>query len=111
MKIRVSEATPEQLDRLVAQIEGVPYTYQHVASGGYGRDSVTQRKRRFSTDWFQGGPIIERERINLEPFTSINGEQWLADSAWDSPTPLIAAMRCFVASKLGDEAEVPDELT
>lgn len=25
-------------------------------------------------------------------------------------TPLIAAMRCYVASKLGDEVEVPDEL-
>ena len=25
--------------------------------------------------------------------------------------PLIAAMRCFVASKLGDEVDVPDELT
>jgi hypothetical protein len=27
------------------------------------------------------------------------------------PTPLIAAMRCFVASKLGDEIEIPKELT
>jgi hypothetical protein len=27
------------------------------------------------------------------------------------PTPLIAAMRCYVASKLGDEVEVPKELT
>jgi hypothetical protein len=26
------------------------------------------------------------------------------------PTPLVAAMRCYVASKLGDEVEVPDEL-
>jgi hypothetical protein len=26
------------------------------------------------------------------------------------PTPLIAAMRCYVISKLGDEVEVPDEL-
>ena len=26
------------------------------------------------------------------------------------PTPLIAAMRCFVASKLGDEIEIPEEL-
>jgi hypothetical protein len=26
------------------------------------------------------------------------------------PTPLIAAMRCYVASKLGAEVEVPDEL-
>jgi hypothetical protein len=28
-----------------------------------------------------------------------------------APTPLIAAMRCYVASKLGDEVDVPDELT
>jgi hypothetical protein len=26
------------------------------------------------------------------------------------PTPLIAAMRCYVASKLGDEVDVPEEL-
>lgn len=26
------------------------------------------------------------------------------------PTPLIAAMRCYVASKVGEEVEVPDEL-
>ena len=26
------------------------------------------------------------------------------------PTPLIAAMRCFAASRLGDEVDVPDEL-
>jgi len=25
-------------------------------------------------------------------------------------TPLVAAMRCFVASHLGDEVEIPDEL-
>jgi hypothetical protein len=25
-------------------------------------------------------------------------------------TPLIAAMRCYVASKLGDEVEIPQEL-
>ena len=28
----------------------------------------------------------------------------------NGPTPLIAAMRCYVASKLGDEVEVPVEL-
>lgn len=26
------------------------------------------------------------------------------------PTPLVAAMRCYVASKLGDEVDIPDEL-
>jgi hypothetical protein len=29
--------------------------------------------------------------------------------AW-GPTPLVAAMRCFVKSKCGDEIEVPKEL-
>ena len=65
-----------------------------------------------STDWQLGGPIIERERMSL-------GEQ---DGGWGAvcttadhrlvafgsgPTPLIAAMRAFVASKFGDEVEVP----
>lgn len=63
-----------------------------------------------STDWAQGGPILDRERINLEPFRDINGDQWSADGAWNSPTPLVAAMRCYVASKLGDEVDVPEEL-
>jgi hypothetical protein len=26
------------------------------------------------------------------------------------PTPLVAAMRCYCASKLGDEVDVPEEL-
>jgi hypothetical protein len=32
------------------------------------------------------------------------------DIVQSGPTPLTAAMRCYVASKLGDEVEVPDEL-
>lgn len=28
----------------------------------------------------------------------------------EGPTPLIAAMRCYVASKLGDEVDIPEEL-
>jgi len=64
-----------------------------------------------STDWAHGGPIIERERIELR---GDGNEGWIADdnlnpSQW-GPTPLIAAMRCFVASCLGDEVDVPEEL-
>ena len=63
-----------------------------------------------STEWAQGGPIIEREKISLE----WTGENWMAyikhDEEYFGPTPLIAAMRCYVASKLGDEIEVPEEL-
>lgn len=63
-----------------------------------------------STDWSQGGPIIEREKITIE----WTGEDWMAyiwhDAEFFGPTPLIAAMRCYVASKLGDEVDVPEEL-
>ena len=72
-----------------------------------------------STDWAQGGPIIEREGINLDNYAK--NPKW---SAWTpapdresgeaqayGPTPLIAAMRCYVASKLGDEVEIPEALT
>jgi hypothetical protein len=64
----------------------------------------------YSTDWAQGGSIIEREKITLE----WTGENWCAyirhDAEEFGPTPLIAAMRCYVASKLGDEIEIPAEL-
>ena len=65
-----------------------------------------------STNWAQGGPIIERERILIQP--EICSNAWNAISMQGTedygPTPLIAAMRCYVASKLGDEIEVPSEL-
>jgi hypothetical protein len=70
-----------------------------------------------STDWAQGGPIIEREGIAVVPAH----DGWKAVIDLDEgdfmvqtnhgPTPLIAAMRCYVASKLGDEVEIPAELT
>ena len=63
----------------------------------------------YSTDWVYGGPIIEREGINLE--YAVDPEKWcaciMADQEVYGPTPLIAAMRCYVASKLGDEVELP----
>ncbi len=65
-----------------------------------------------SSDWSIAGPIIEREEINLAThangwmgFKSERGNE-LPIYAEDGSTPLIAAMRCFVASKLGDEVEV-----
>jgi hypothetical protein len=69
-----------------------------------------------STDWAQGGLIIERESIQLTPdeytqtwsaYTTNEGNPYECVGT----TPLIAAMRCYVASKLGDEIEIPKELT
>jgi hypothetical protein len=66
-----------------------------------------------STDWALGGAIIERECMQLW-----KGGEWCAslDQSFNPPefstgaTPLIAAMRCYVASKLGEEIELPEEL-
>ena len=94
-------STGAALDWAVAKCEGLR-TYVEVVEGF-----------KPSTDWAQGGPIIEREKLDV--FCS--GNVWDASTGDRHPnviktgtTPLIAAMRCYVASKLGDELEVPDEL-
>jgi hypothetical protein len=72
-----------------------------------------------STDWKHGGPIIECE---VPMLMRTNGGDWIAQGSYDTandkeaqryygPTPLVAAMRCYVASKLGDDVDVPEELT
>jgi hypothetical protein len=72
-----------------------------------------------SSNWAQGGPIIERLnghhlKIWLEssPKTKCEARINNYEGNWVAfgPTPLIAAMRCYVASKLGDEIEIPTEL-
>ena len=78
----------------------------------------------YGVDWSYGGPIIERWKINIgvpELWKETGVELasfWdaqVADASLDyihqsGPTPLIAAMRCYVASKLGDEVDIPEEL-
>lgn len=74
-----------------------------------------------STDWSQGGPIIEREKIEWQWLpSSEKSHQYGARKpslgglnrtfCMDGPTVLVAAMRCFVASRLGDEVDVPEQL-
>ena len=76
----------------------------------------------YDKDWKLTGPIIEREEIGVRRNAPCSkGREWEASPSitakgaggrWGyGPTPLIAAMRCFVASKLGDEIEIPKELT
>jgi len=110
MKIKVSEATRPQLDWMVATAEG--WEYDNIENAT--RDD---RRKKYSTNWSQGGPIIERETVGVGPRLddTVWPEAWLASTPKDGalffgPTPLIAAMRCYVASKLGDEVEVPEKL-
>lgn len=94
MKVKTSELTPQQLNAVVSNIEG------HEAN--------------YATDWAHGGPIIEEERILLDHDGLDEWEEWegriVGVRMEYGPTPLIAAMRCYVGSRLGNEVEVPDEL-
>jgi hypothetical protein len=68
--------------------------------------------------WEHGGPIIEREKIEtVWVILDANGKgYWKSQNLFTDTygymgkTPLIAAMRCYVASKLGDDIDVPEEL-
>ena len=69
-----------------------------------------------SEEWSQGGPIIEQECMDILCLAG-GDDGWQADKYLHTeqvimfgPTPLIAALRCFVASRLGDEVNIPEEL-
>ncbi len=107
--MKTSELQGAALDWAVAKCEGLVEEDHVVVDNLYGPQ---WRGPEYSVDWAQGGPIIERERITLVA---------MPDGTWQSqgrnlrphfhnPTPLIAAMRCFVASRLGDTVNIPEEL-
>ena len=123
MQTKTSELTGTALDWAVAKCEGLPFTHGDFEYSPDGR--VFQRggcsvERRYSTDWAQGGPIIEREGMDVD--YAPNERKWYAHLftfsggetqqhfMTNGPTPLIAAMRCLVCSKLGDTVDIPEEL-
>jgi hypothetical protein len=116
MKIKTSELTGAALDWAVARCEGWDGFDVH-SNGAFELersdtgDCLWLKCFEPSTDWAQGGPIIEREGIAID----FDMPAWCASDnanpiACYGPTPLIAAMRCYVATKLGDEVEIPKEL-
>lgn len=117
MKIKTSELIGRPLDYAVAiAMDGTDLRFDMVETRWIkidGKDRVLFNGWSPSTDWAQGGPIIEKEIIEIYPM--FNPKYWSArvatKSDWvDGPTPLIAAMRCYVASKLGEKVDIPDEL-
>jgi hypothetical protein len=113
--MRTNELTGAALDWAVAKCEGLLCFGYRTNGERFAVELSDGEVEGFmpSTDWAQGGPIIEREGIQLW-----KGGTWCAslDQSFNPPefetgeTPLIAAMRCYVASKLGDEVEIPEEL-
>jgi hypothetical protein len=140
MKHKVSELEGALLDAAVAKAEGVRFVIEsHMTNQP--RPAACWRRMRGgdidfsggpyapSTSWYDGGPIIQRERIVPLSWKRPDGSiVWTAEvGALDSryiaefsgpdseltggepfaPTPLIAAMRALVAAKLGEEVELP----
>ena len=139
MKRKTSDLTSYALDWAVAKCEGLPLKLDPM---GFRKDSpesmqagwwvwdgegqnqiIGHRKTRRgeedgyspSTDWTQGGPIIEREKLDV----MWCGDRWCAYAMTpdketqlvdEGPTPLVAAMRCYVATRLGEEVDIPQEL-
>lgn len=124
--MKTSELTGAALDWAVAMCEGLlAFGYRTDGERFAVEDSDGQVEGFMpSTDWADGGPIVEREGISIESQTMRGADgkfAWCAaltheDNEFDGiaraeeygPTPLIAAMRCYVASKLGDEVDVPE---
>ena len=131
--VRVAEAEGPVLDWLVCKASGMFDTYPQYAAGKAFLEKHQGSSAAYvhpSSDWAQGGPIIEREGINLSVDyqdsalsndmvqigwkgnlwnNSVPGTAGFLQWAY-GPTPLIAAMRCFCVSKLGESVAVPKEL-
>lgn len=122
MKMRTSELTGTALDWAVAKCEGyTPVRHSSLATIMVERMNARGcmqlehiHSLRFSTDWAQGGPIIERERIVIGYINDLPCASLFEGSRHSAmefgPTPLIAAMRCYCCAKLGPEIEIPDSL-
>ena len=130
-KIQISKATGAILDLLVSRAEADGgndgWGWFEIDSEGFLFDPLNECRYSPSTIWAQGGKVIDREidtirkrskaeeaslahpnpnfKFKAEIFGDVDGY-----FCGFGPTSLIAAMRCYAISKLGDTAEVPDEL-
>jgi hypothetical protein len=137
MKIKTSNLTGAALDWAVATCEGYDaHSYMRnidIIRGVNGKCTGIQvpTNRQYvwfapSKSWADGGPIIEREGIELicnltateaARFKEANAD-WQAfyrdkrstEDRSFSTTPLVAAMKAFVRRRLGDEIDLPEGL-
>lgn len=93
--MKINELNGEALDLAVANCEGLALKKDETWA-------------EYSTDWAYGGPIIEREKIEI----FLRDGHWFAYSSFSLPmdfpgdSPLMAAMRCYVAGMRGSHIEL-----
>ena len=148
MKIKTADLIGPAIDWAVAKCEGLPLRRDPMGFktgqqagwwvwGGEGQNEIvghlkTRRNQHDgyspSTNWSQGGPIIEREKLSASYWgdKSKFGQHSKPEQWWEArhpthrtqsrrtvgfgPTPLIAAMRCYCCAKLGEYVDIPEEL-
>ena len=129
MKIKVSEAAPIQLNWLVAKCEGA--RVMRCGAGPSTYFAYTPKRSAYklwepTKNWKQGGPIIEREGIDIQQVFCYMEGSFSEPCGWQAirhtkggpinppkqiaDTPLIAAMRCYCCAKLGEFVEIPEGL-
>jgi hypothetical protein len=119
MKIKTAELTGEALNWAVEtlEIERMRDAGEHIKS--WWVEDRQMDPSAYAGDWLMSGPIRDREDISIIS----KGAAGLIDTElpdviaisktgkWSyGPTAIVAALRSFVESKLGEEVDVPDEL-
>jgi hypothetical protein len=120
MKIKTADLIGPALDWAVDVCEGGGKPFVPDWNDAHSDGGALWFIKGYSTIPNYGLPILEREKIELTNW-AIDG--WKAhatdyssrpdDEAFAEaygPTMLIAGLRCFVASRLGDEVDVPEEM-
>lgn len=83
-------------------------------------DRTSTATPHYSSDWAEGGPILEREHFDVKwlprqqeyyCYSRQHSTDGLVDGCGIADNLLVAAMRCYVNRKLGDEVDIPEELT
>ena len=123
MAYKTSELTGARLDQAVAKACGYMYDKaidrevvvaldgsQPMMFFSYCAAAIDGKIRKFSpsSDWADGGPIIENNwrEIRVELELGASGIAWHRSIALVSPNTLQTFMRAFVAAKLGEEVEL-----
>jgi hypothetical protein len=121
--MKVSELTLDQLDQIVARLNGWTRRYSKTFECDVWRDEdgelmcMPASGYRPTRQWSEGGQLIDKHRINFatigtgprdehgnEPIVAITAN---GRNAMTGPTHLIAAMRAIVRDTYGEE--IPDE--
>jgi hypothetical protein len=123
MKHKTADLDGPLLDAAVAKAEGFTEFWWSESRGCFVYQAGPQHHLPLPSmkEWGNAGPIIEREHIRLEwtpgggYFMGVKQDapHWIARTHLANhneigATPLIAAMRAYVASKFGEEVGLPN---